>query len=66
MFFKALAYPWLWSGKQIRLVKQETIDDFYSPSWRPGGGGTKKDGNGYTKKTGHANLALARETHSRF
>ena len=33
---KGLAYPWLWAGKKVKLVKQETIDDFYSPGWRPG------------------------------
>ena len=33
LFFKGLAYPWLWVGKQVHVVKQETIDDFYSPTW---------------------------------
>ena len=33
LFFKGLAYPWLWCGKQIHIVKQETIDNFYSPTW---------------------------------
>ena len=28
-----LAYPWLWVGKQVHVVKQETIDEFYSPTW---------------------------------
>ena len=29
LFMKGLAYPWLWVGKQVHVVKQETIDDFY-------------------------------------
>ena len=33
--WKGLAYPWLWAGKQVKLVKQENIDSFYSPDWRP-------------------------------
>ena len=33
LFMKGLAYPWLWVGKQVHVVKQETIDDFYSPTW---------------------------------
>ena len=35
MLWKGLAYPWLWAGKQVKLVKQENIDSFYSPDWRP-------------------------------
>ena len=41
--WKGLAYPWLWAGKQVKLVKQETIDDFYSPGWRPGSSASSKD-----------------------
>jgi hypothetical protein len=35
LFWKGLAYPWLWAGKKVKLVEQETIDDFCSPGWRP-------------------------------
>jgi hypothetical protein len=35
LFWKGLAYPWLWAGKKVGLVEQETIEDFYSPRWRP-------------------------------